>query len=67
MMGKSMEHVLHAAVFTVVLYLGMVYVLKQNKEMAYSRSILLGSLSLVYMVMFGHSMPPRGLNPSLGF
>tara|TARA_B100001287_G_C22555450_1_gene468881 strand:+ start:639 stop:839 length:201 start_codon:yes stop_codon:yes gene_type:complete len=66
-MGKSMEHVLHAAVLTFVLYLGMVYLLKQNKEMACSRSILLGSLSLVYMVLFGHSVPPSGLNPSLGF
>ena len=66
-MGKSMEHVLHAALFTVVLYLGMTCLLKQNKEMACNRSILLGSLSLVYMVMFGHSFPPKGLNPNLGF
>ena len=65
-----MEHVLHAAVLTVVLYVGMRFGLKQGEEMACSRSILFGSLSLVYMIMFGHSVPFSNdfkLNSSLGF
>tara|TARA_B110000285_G_C14646184_1_gene389807 strand:+ start:94 stop:294 length:201 start_codon:yes stop_codon:yes gene_type:complete len=66
-MSKSMEHVLHAVLFTVALYLAMTFLLKQNKEVACSRSILLGALSLAYMVMFNHSFPPSKLSPSLGF
>ena len=66
-MKQNLEHILHAAILTVVLYFGMIYVLNQSQDKACSRSILLGALALVYMIMFGHSFPPGRLNPSLGF
>jgi len=65
-MDKNCEHVFHALILGVVLYFGMVYLLKQSKEMACSRSVLLAGIALVYMIMFGHNFPPKGLNPSLG-
>lgn len=49
--------VLHAAIITGLLYLVMVYGLKQKQQVAENRSILLGALVLVYMVMFGHGLP----------
>lgn len=66
-MNKNLEHVLHSVVLGVLLYLGMVYLLKQDKNKACSRSVLLASLALVYMIMFGHDLPPKNINPSLGF
>ena len=66
-MKQELEHIMHAGVLTVVLYFAMIYLLNQSQEKACSRSILLGALALVYMIMFGHSFPPGRLNPSLGF
>ena len=66
-MNNNLEHVLHALILGVVLYLGMVYLLKQSKEKACSRSVLLAGIALVYMIMFGHDFPPKELNTSLGF
>ncbi len=66
-MKQNLEHVMHAVIFAIVVYFVMIYVLHQSQEKACSRSILLGALALVYMIMFGHSFPPVKLNPSLGF
>ena len=66
-MKQNLEHVMHALVLSVVLYFGMVHILKQDEEKACSRSILLSGIALVYMIMYGHSFPPGKLNPSLGF
>lgn len=56
--------VVHALVIGVLLYVLMVYVLKQNPMVAENRSILLATVVLVYMILFGHGMPNR-LNPHL--
>ena len=66
-MSESMEHILHSVILGVVLYLGMVYGLGQNKEKACSNSTVIAAVALIYMVMYGHSFPPGKLNPSLGF
>ena len=66
-MSPNFEHVLHAVVLGVVLYLGMIYLLKDDKEKACSRSVLFAGIALVYMIMFGHNFPPKSLNPSLDF
>ena len=65
-MNSNIEHVFHSIVLGVVLYLGMVYLLKQEQDKACARSILLAGVALVYMIMFGHNFPPMQLNPSLG-
>jgi len=66
-MDLNFEHVLHSAILGVLLYLPMVYLLKQSKKKAMSRSILIASLALVYMILFGHNLPPNNLNADLGF
>tara|TARA_B100000683_G_C12309534_1_gene481717 strand:- start:408 stop:608 length:201 start_codon:yes stop_codon:yes gene_type:complete len=65
-MDLNLEHVLHSAILGVLLYLGMVYLLKQGKKKAMSRSVLIASLALVYMILFGHNFPPTNLNADLG-
>jgi len=51
--------VVHSIVISIILYLLMVYVLKQNYVVAEARSVFLGGLILCYMVMFGHNLPTR--------
>ena len=51
--------VLHGALIALVLYLVMVYILGQSSPMALSRSVLIGSIAVAYMVLFGHGLPGR--------
>ena len=56
-MEGSLEHVAHSLGLFVVLYLGMVYALKQSESVALKRSIFLATFALLYMVVFGHGGP----------
>jgi len=53
--GRMM--VLHSLVIGVVLYLVMVFILKQPQTVAENRSILIAALVLAYMILFGHGLP----------
>jgi hypothetical protein len=37
----------------------MVFVFKQNQQMAENRSILIASILLIYMILFGHGLPTK--------
>lgn len=65
-MNKNLEHVLHAGILVVVLCFIMKQ-MGQTDDQACSRSIVIGSVALIYMVMFGHTFPPGNLNPALKF
>jgi hypothetical protein len=57
---------LHSVLIGVFLYILMKFLLKQSSKVAEDRSIFLGALVLLYMVMFGHGMPKKinsRLNP----
>jgi uncharacterized membrane-anchored protein len=56
--------VLHSLVIGVVLYMLMVFVFNQNPKMAEYRSILVASVVLIYMILFGHGLPTK-LNKDL--
>jgi len=53
--GRMM--LLHSILIGALLYLFMVFVLGQKDVVAENRSILLGALALVYMILFGHGLP----------
>jgi hypothetical protein len=53
--GRMM--LVHSLIIGVVLYLFMIYVLKQRPVVAENRSILLGAVILIYMILFGHGLP----------
>jgi len=53
--GRMM--VLHSVVIGIFLYLFMIYILGQNKNVAENRSILLAAFILIYMILFGHKLP----------
>lgn len=48
---------LHGLIIAIVLYLIMVFVLKQRSVIAENRSVLIGALVVIYMVLFGHGLP----------
>jgi hypothetical protein len=48
---------IHSVIIAVVLYVIMKFILKQPEMMAQDRSILIGALALVYMILFGHGLP----------
>ncbi len=49
--------VLHSAIIGIVLYVIMIYVLKQNKVVAENRSVLIAAIATIYMILFGHGLP----------
>jgi len=50
---------MHSVLIGVILYVVMVYVLKQRQAVAENRSIVLAAVVLIYMIMFGHGMPTK--------
>ena len=58
-MESGLTMLVHSAVIGVILYVIMVYVLKQRQVVAENRSIVLAAVVLIYMVMFGHGMPTK--------
>lgn len=65
-MDSGFKMVIHSIVITAILYVLMVYVLKQSIPVAKDRSILIGAIILIYMTLYGHTFPPRlsNINPN---
>jgi hypothetical protein len=56
-MERGLMMLLHSAIISSVIYLVMVYVVGQSKSVSESRSLLIGAILLIYMLMFGHALP----------
>ena len=56
-MDTALSHLFHSLVITVILYIIMKFFLKQSESMSLNRSIVIGALALIYMILFGHGMP----------
>ena len=56
-MEKGRMMILHSAIIGILLYVFMVFILGQNKNVAENRSILLAAVILIYMIIFGHGLP----------
>lgn len=58
--------IVHSFLIGCVLYLIMTTGMKQDEEMAQTRTVLASALILAYMMVFGHKMPSKAnLNPKL--
>ena len=58
-MEGGLMMVLHSIMIGILLYLFMFFVLQQKSSMAEDRSILIASIVLIYMLLFGHGMPNK--------
>ena len=47
----------HSLIIGILLYLFMVFGLKQESLVAENRSIMIAAVVVVYMIMFGHGLP----------
>ena len=56
-MENALMMLVHSIIITVILYIIMKLILKQSETMSLNRSILIGALSLIYMILFGHGLP----------
>ena len=56
-MEGALNHLFHAFIITIILYVIMKFVLRQSQNMALNRSILVGAIALIYMILFGHRWP----------
>jgi hypothetical protein len=48
---------LHSIIIGVVAFTIMIFILGQKNEVAERRSILIASIVLIYMILFGHRLP----------
>jgi hypothetical protein len=56
-MEGGLTMLVHSIIITLVLYLIMKYILKQNCSKAIDRSLVIGAIILIYMILFGHGLP----------
>jgi hypothetical protein len=56
-MESGLMMLVHSAIIGVVLYLFMIFGLKQKQVVAENRSILISAFILIYMIVFGHGLP----------
>ena len=64
-MESGFSHIIHSLVMSIVFYVLLVYVLKHQYNSAVDKSILLGTVFLMYMILFGHHLPTNGINPNI--
>ena len=48
---------IHSVIIGLILYLIMLFGLKQPAEVAETRSLLIAAVALIYMILFGHGLP----------
>ena len=58
-MERGLVMVMHSTIIGLVLYLIMIYALGQSQALAENRSILIASVVLIYMLLFGHGLPTK--------
>ena len=56
-MESGFTMLIHSAIITIILYVIMKFILKQPEMISQNRSLLIGSLVLIYMILFGHGLP----------
>ena len=56
-MESGFTMLIHSAIITTILYIIMKFILKQPEMISQNRSLLIGSLVLIYMILFGHGLP----------
>jgi hypothetical protein len=58
-MERGLMMLVHSVLIGAVLYMLMVFLLNQKPSVAENRSLLIGSLALIYMILYGHGLPTK--------
>jgi hypothetical protein len=63
-MESGMMMLVHSVIIGIILYIFMIFVLRQRQVVAENRSILISAFVLIYMILFGHGLP-KSINKNL--
>lgn len=58
-MERGLTMILHSVIIGFILYGIMIFGMGQDSMIAENRSILLASVVLIYMILFGHGLPTK--------
>ena len=58
-MERGLDMLLHSVIIGIVLYVVMIFGLRQQPIVAENRSILIAACVLIYMILFGHGLPMK--------
>ena len=56
-MEGVLSHLFHAFIITILLFIIMRFALRQSQTKSLNRSVLVGAIALIYMILFGHGLP----------
>ena len=56
---------IHSVFISLILFVLLYFILQQKYEVAETWSFLVGSISLMYMIIFGHNLPSLNINTNL--
>ncbi len=56
-MEEVFNHFIHAVIIALIAFAIMRFIFRQSFNMSANRSLIIGSVALVYMIFFGHSLP----------
>ncbi len=56
-MERGLMMLLHSVIIGLILYIIMLFGLKQPQAVAENRSLLIAAVVLIYMILFGHGLP----------
>jgi hypothetical protein len=56
-MNRLVDHLMHAALLSVVVFLVLRYLVGQSNSRSVNNSVLVGVVAMVYMVVVGHGLP----------
>ena len=64
-MERGSTMLIHSVLIGIVIYAVLILLLKQSPSVAEDRSILIGAIVLIYMVLWGHGVPSTTINPNI--
>lgn len=64
-MERGSTMLIHSVLIGIVIYAVLILLLKQSPSVAEDRSILIGAIVLIYMVLWGHGAPSTTINPNI--
>jgi uncharacterized membrane protein YcaP (DUF421 family) len=56
---RGLMMLLHSAMIAIVIFIIMRFAAKKSIESSENTSLLLGSITLIYMLLFGHGLPNK--------
>jgi hypothetical protein len=56
-MEGALMMLVHAIIIAILLFVVMKFALNQSNAKAIDRSVLIGAIALIYMILFGHGLP----------